>query len=299
MSHKVAIITGGESTEREVSLWSADFVLKALREEGVEAHTIVLPEDSAEICSGAFDVAIPMIHGRGGEDGAIQRHLDTFGIPYLFSSPATHEIGIHKEKAKKFAREVEVNCAKGELVPEISNITLPYPYIIKPVDGGSTIDVVIVKSDADLSAANDVLNKYPSMLTESYVAGREFTVGVLEDEGKEIALPVAEIIAEDGFFDFDRKYTDGKMAEEVCPADISEELASKLQGAALRVHKAVDARHMTRSDFIVDDSGEIWFLEINTIPGLTRNSLFPKILPIHGKTLGGVLNGWICEIMQK
>jgi D-alanine-D-alanine ligase len=298
MSYKVAIITGGQSTEREVSLWSAEFVLKALREEGVDARVIVLPGDSGDIYSGAFDVAIPMIHGRGGEDGAIQRHLDTFGIPYLFSSPATHEIGIDKEKTKKCAREVGVNCAKGELVSKISDITLPYPYIIKPVDGGSTIDVVIVKSDADLITANDVVNKYPSMLAESYVSGREFTVGVLEDDGAEIALPVAEIVAEDGFFDFDCKYTDGLMAEEICPANIGEELASKLQDAALQVHRAVGARHMTRSDFIVDDAGEIWFLEINTIPGLTRNSLFPKILPIQGKTLGGVLNGWICEIMS-
>ncbi len=295
---KIAIITGGTSTEREVSLWSAEFVVAALAEEKFEVQTIVMPEDVAKLDGGNIDVAIPMIHGRGGEDGEVQKELELRGIPYLFSHPLAHAIGIDKQVSKKYAREVDVQCAEGELVSKLSEVTLPYPYILKPVDGGSTIGVVIVKSDADTERACDLLAAHSSMLAERYVVGREFTVGMLEEKGRAIALPVAEIVSEDGFFDFDRKYTDGKMAEEICPADIDDELAAQLQGAALRVHNAIDARHMTRSDFIVDESGEVWFLEINTIPGLTRNSLFPKILPMQGKTLGGVLKGWICEILS-
>lgn len=295
-SLKIAIITGGSSSERQVSLWSAQTVANILKDRyKITVHDF--PNDINLFIQNRkeYGLAIPVIHGAGGEDGTLQGFLKTLGVPFLFSDALPHAMGMNKAITKNIALSHGLNTISSSVLGRLDSFTLKSPVIIKPIDGGSTIGMAKANTQDELVLAlNDAFQHSNEVLVEDFIEGREFTAGVLEENGLAKALPIIEIVA-NGVFDFESKYVAGKMAKEICPADLSGNLTREIQGYAVRIHKALKLKHLSRSDFIMDRNGKIWFLETNTIPGMTVNSLWPKALSASGRNLEDVFGDWIEE----
>ena len=279
---KIAIITGGETGEREISIKSAQNVANLI--DFAETETFVFPEKKELFLSSAtgFNVVIPMIHGAGGEDGSLQTILENINMPYIFSGIQTHQIGIDKVKTKELVIAIDIISPKE---------TADFPAFVKPRFGGSSVASKLCASQEEF---NNLLNENLDieLIIEEPIKGREFTVGIVEQNGKTFPLPVVEIIPKGAFFDFENKYNPEKLATEVCPAEIPEDLSKELQRQALVVHTLLKARHLSRSDFIVTPEANIYFLETNTIPGMTDTSLIPKMLKQEGLSLKELLKEW-------
>jgi D-alanine-D-alanine ligase len=279
---KIAIITGGNSAERDVSIASAKNIAELVDFATVE--TFIFPEDENKFTKTykIFDLAIPVIHGKGGEDGSIQGLFESLGIPYLFSGVEAHAIGIDKKRTKQVVNKL------GYMAPRDVNKN-DFPFFAKPRFGGSSVNSGLCNSEQDYLK----LNQNEELILEEPIRGREFTVGVIEHKGEALALPVIEIVtASDTFFDYEQKYNSEKLAQEICPAQIPQVLSDKLKSIALAVHMQLGVKHISRSDFIVREDGEIYFLEINTIPGMTNTSLIPKMLKTANLDFKELLKEW-------
>lgn len=296
--YRLAILTGGSSTEREIALASAASVKNAISDKA-EVEILVFPEDLKKFIDthGQYDCAIPVFHGRGGEDGTIQGFLETLGVPYIFSGVGAHAIGMNKPATNAIV------AAAGIKVPASTILRQPQPMkflekvVIKPIDAGSSIGVAIAHNQKELDdAITAVFETSTTAMIEQYIAGDEYSVAVIEDRGKPIALPVIAIKPKKEFFDYQSKYEDG-MAEEICPALIDNALANQLQSIAVTVHQAIGAQHVTRSDYIIDGDKNAWFLEVNTIPGMSV--LLPKAIKASGREFGEVLMGWVEEVIKQ
>ena len=245
------------------------------------------------------DVAFLALHGGAGEDGRVQTLLGAAGIPYAGSGPVGCALSMDKDLTKRLLRDEgiatpawaaggpgkpgEPGDSRGgrpgrsrrvDGRPDAATVVdaLGLPLIVKPVSGGSSVRLTLARSVEEVSeAAEEAAGGGDAVMYEAYVEGREFTVGVLEEE----ALPVIEIEPQHELFDFDCKYVDG-MARETVPAEISQELSANLRALARSVHLLLRLEHFSRVDFMVDARGKIWCLEANALPGLTRNSLVPK-----------------------
>ncbi len=287
---KIAIITGGITGEREVSISSAKNIQTLLDK---QASVFVFPEDEQKFMSEYtnFDVVIPMIHGKGAEDGELQNFLEEFGIPYIFSKSTAHAIGIDKIATKKIAQDLGIAVPK-----EFSLSDQNFPIFAKPQYGGSTVSSAICNSFDELKRLMSESGE--TFMLEEVIQGREFSVGVIDRSGEPLILPVIEII-HDGVFDYDSKYNPDKLAQEICPADIDEVLKQRLQAASLAIHIEIGANHCSRSDFIVTDDGSVYFLEINTIPGMTKTSLIPKMMKVAGIDFRDQILEWCREVIKK
>ncbi len=286
MVMKIAIITGGETGEREVSIRSANNLCKLI--DFAETTLFTFPEDTDTFIkySKDFDAAIPIIHGLGGEDGSLQGLFRHLKVPFLFSDISTHAIAIDKTFTKDIAQTI------GILSPIE---TTSFPLFAKPRHGGSSVASKLCASKEELDALL-ASSKGTDFLTEEPIKGREFTVGVIENGNETITLPVVEIIPKGQFFDFENKYNPEKLATEVCPAEIDISLTNELQRQALLIHKHLKAKHLSRSDFIVTADNKIYFLEINTIPGMTDTSIIPKMVSTANLSLKDIVKGWILEV---
>ncbi len=298
----IAILTGGTSSERDIAIASSKNVARVL--DGRYATTTFdFPSEIDAFLAHRheFSGAIPVFHGKGGEDGTVQGFLETLGIPYLFSEVAAHAIAMDKDLAKRIVSSAGVKTAPWEVYAKrLDRViqhtveflpTVAFPCVVKPLDGGSTQGVSVVRDRAGLDAAVDAALRFSSrVLVESFVAGDEFTVAVADVDGVATAMPVIQIKSPTGIYDYDAKYGP-TPAEKLCPAPIPDDLARRLQAAALTAHRAIGARHLSRTDLIVDSAGEIWFLEINTIPGLSV--LFPRAVAASGRDFGDLLASWI------
>jgi len=308
---RVAVLMGGTSDERDVSLSSGAQVAHALREaghdvvavdtvrgvlprgeevrllsEGVrpappghedlerldEGHTVALTRDPS---LGEVEVFFLALHGGSGEDGTIQSLLDVAGVAYTGSDRLGCSLAMDKEVTKRLLRDAGIptpNWMTGTPSAEEVAATLGLPVIVKASGGGSSLRLVLAHTPAELEAALVESRTWDDMvLFERYVPGRELTVGILGD----VALPVGEIVPAHEIFDYACKYQPG-LAQEIFPADIPPELAARLQGLALEAHRALRMRDYSRVDFIVDAQGTPWCLEANALPGMTANSLLPK-----------------------
>ena len=283
---RVAILTGGESAEREVALRSAESVRSWL-EPFFDLAVFDFPKDRIRFIAEyhTFVAAVPVFHGPGGEDGVVQGFLQTLGIPFIFSGVEAHAIGMNKVVTKQLVEREGLRVPKGELVSSVEEISIPLPFVSKPADDGSSLGVHIHHE------MPEALDRSP-VLVESFVHGKEFTVAVVDDIGGPVALPVIEIRSKNTFFDFESKYN-ADLVEEICPAPIDENLTLALQEMALIAHETIGAKHLSRTDMIVDNDGIIWFLEINTIPGMTKESLVPKSMRASGREFGMMLKTWI------
>lgn len=229
-----------------------------------------------EICAMA-DVVFLGLHGACGEDGRIQAMLDLMGIPYTGSGYLGSAMAMDKDITKRIVAPLGVKtpawetvCYSATDIPEIAART-QLPVVVKPVDSGSSIGVAIAYSKAELEKALIDNIALPRVILEQYISGREIDVGVLD--GK--ALPSIEIRTKEGFYDYENKYKAG-AAEEICPAPVEPEVEKRLGEIAVKVHNALGLRAYSRSDYMLDENGDIWFLEINTLPGMTPTSLMPQ-----------------------
>lgn len=276
---KVAVVMGGSSAEREVSIQSGSGVMRALQTLGYEAQSLDYDARFVDaIREIAPDVVFIALHGPGGEDGQVQALLDYLGVPYTGSGVEAAALAMDKHITKKLLAAEGLPTAAWDLF-DLSGGTLPLlpgsldlPLVIKPRYEGSSEGVVIVKTHEQWTTAMiNAAKGYAQIMAEEFIAGHEFTVGVLGEE----ALPVIEIVPnKDEFYTFDAKYAPGGSTH-IVPAKIDEDLAARLQMLALSVHRLVGLRDYSRTDFIVTAEGRPYILEVNTLPGLTPTSLVP------------------------
>lgn len=293
----IAVLTGGTSSEREIALKSAINVVNTLKEK-YRVESFDLPQDLSRFLEKyqSFDVAIPVFHGPGGEDGVIQGFLKTLNLPFIFSDVEAQAVGMNKYLTKQIIEKLGILTPEYELLTEHKKIKYTKPLVIKPEPGGSSIGVSIVHNQAELDQALKEAWQYADkILLEEYIAGEEFTVPIIEVRNKIKALPVIQIVSKNKFFDYKSKY-DATLVDEICPAQIDHKLAIKLQATAIKVHQAIKARHLSRSDFIVADQ-KIYFLEINTIPGMTGESLLPKAIKTAKMDFLELLEAWMRSVI--
>lgn len=280
---KVALLCGGRSGERQISLASGEGAKGALEEAGFPVTVLdpAEPGDLKVLVDGGFDVAFLCTHGRYGEDGTLQGFLELIDLPYTGSGVWGSALAINKSKAKIFYANAglhtpdSVTLFRGQEVdvPAIVNVVGEH-CVVKAASEGSTLGIFIAESEDQIGPAISQAFDYDvEVVVERYVKGDEFTIAVLGNQEPE-ALPVVQIIPQNGFYDFEAKYAPGG-SEHLCPAPISESLTHSLQEQAVIAHKALGCRGVSRTDFIVDDSGTCWVLETNTLPGMTKTSLLP------------------------
>lgn len=279
----VAVLMGGWSAERPVSLSSGEGVARALESRGHRVTRIDMDRDVAlRLAEAKPDVVFNALHGVPGEDGTVQGMMDLMGLTYTHSGLATSVIAIDKQLTKQALAPHGIPMPGGQVVSSESLFEgdpLPRPYVVKPVNEGSSVGVAIVTQEGNYGSpiGPDVegpWRHFDELLAEPYIPGRELTTAVLGDE----ALLVTELRPKSGFYDFDAKYTDG-MTEHVCPADIPAEIAEACKAIALHAHRLLGCRGASRSDFRWDDSRGIeglFLLEVNTQPGMTPLSLVPE-----------------------
>jgi D-alanine-D-alanine ligase len=287
----IGVLAGGDSPERNVSLLSGKGVFDALQRLGHRTQMIEIDTlDDLVSGLGGIDIAFNCLHGGTGEDGTVQLLLDVMGIPTIGSGPLACARAMDKARAKAIFRSKDLPTPAGVSV-ETESLTvklreaidaLSFPMILKPQNGGSTISVRRVETEADLlSAATTILADFDTVLIEPFVSGRELTVGILLVDGEEVALPVIEIRFPGKLFDYEAKYTDGS-AEFLAPAPLSFEVAAHIQNIALRAHKALDCYGFSRVDFRLSDDGIPYILEVNTLPGMTPLSDLPRAAAVRG-----------------
>ncbi len=297
---RVAILTGGASSEREIALRSAKNVSAQLANR-FEVTVFNLPSSLQDFVSRTkeFDVAIPVLHGVGGEDGVIQGFLETLGMPYLFSGVQTHAIAMDKDKTKTLVAAAGILVPQSTIVRVGESAQYVHPVVVKPYNGGSSVATAIVRSQEELDhAVTQAFGFTDAVLIEDFVEGSEFTVAIADLDGTPRALPVIAIRPKGGFFDFESKYNLETLADEICPAPIPDELAAQLQTIALLAHQTLGCKQVSRTDIIVDAASQGWFLEINTIPGMTETSLLPKALKAVGTTFADTLTAWIDDVTK-
>jgi len=284
MTKHVGVLMGGWSSEREVSLVSGAGVVKALQEKGYQVRAIDVQRDLTGLITNLnalpkVDVVFNALHGRGGEDGCIQGVLEFLNLPYTHSGVLASAVAMDKPLTRKLAEMAGVPVAKGVVAHRTevqARDVLPPPYVVKPTNEGSSVGVRIVqKNDNYTILAEDSWIYGEEVLVEEYIRGHELTVAVLGDR----ALNVTELTPHAGFYDYTNKYTGG-MTDHVIPAPVPEEVRLKAMEYALTMHKALGCNGVSRSDFRWDDerpgTSGLFFLEINTQPGLTPLSLVPE-----------------------
>lgn len=277
--HHIAVLKGGLSAEREVSLRSGAAAAEALCEAGYEVAEVTV-DDADFVVPDGTDIAFLALHGTFGEDGQVQDILEEKGIAYTGANAEVSRIAFDKETTKKKFREHGVPTPEGQLVRRIEEVTLPLPLFLKPNAQGSSVGTHPVLSREDLvSALADALKFDSSVLVERFIQGRELTVGVLGDQ----VLPIVEIHPLDGFYDYANKYTKGRT-EYFCPARLPKDITATIQKQALTAHRAIGHPVYSRIDFLLEKDMSPYCLEINTIPGMTATSLLPKAAAAVGLT---------------
>jgi D-alanine-D-alanine ligase len=315
---KVAVLTGGTSTERDVALASGLQIAAALRSLQHTVHLIDLAtgfvpaEHEAALLPGGVgreppslerlkalergmlsaglgevpaireaDVVFVALHGGQGEDGTVQAVLDVIGVPYTGSGHLASALAMDKDLSKRIVRDNGLSVPAWVMDPVPADDvprTVGYPCVVKPSKQGSSVGLTLVRRKPDLAAAIELAARFDDeVMVEQYIAGPELTVGILGDD----ALPVIEIRPKHEMFDYECKYQPG-MAEEICPAPIDPGLAARTQDAAQRAHRALKLDGYSRVDFRVGEDGDLFFLEANTLPGMTANSLIPKAARVAG-----------------
>ena len=300
MVKSVAVLMGGISREREVSLVSGKTVAEALRRAGYEAATLEVGPDIAAIAPAldpAPDVVFNTLHGRYGEDGRVQGLLDILGIPYTHSGVLASALAMDKPMAKRLYRDAGIRCPEHIIASReamIAGEPMERPYVVKPHNEGSSLDVRIFTQDTEEPPFTE--DDWPygdTVMVERYVPGREITVAVMGER----ALGVTEIRPKAGFYDYAAKYTGG-VAEHLIPAPLPEAVYARAMSDSLTAHKALGCRGVSRADLRYDDTAggpdAVHLLEINTLPGMTPMSLVPE-LAAHAGIDFPTLVSWMVE----
>jgi D-alanine-D-alanine ligase len=303
--HRIAVLMGGRSVEREVSLSSGRGVMKALKEEGFEAMEVD-PGDNPgdELFRAKPDAVFNALHGRFGEDGTVQGLLEMMRIPYTHSGVLSSALAMHKERTKDVYRAAGLPVVKS-IVADRRDVAgrhlMEPPYVVKPVNEGSSVGIYIIRKGdnrppAELGSDSWTLSN--EMMVEEFVPGRELTVSVMGANllGKERALGVTEITTDLEFYDYEAKYAPGG-SRHILPAQVSKKTADEAMHLAIAAHRALGCRGVTRTDFRYDDTGpspRMILLETNTQPGMTPTSLVPEQAAHVGMSYAKLCR-WIVE----
>ncbi len=291
---KVAVLFGGKSGEREVSIKSGSAVLAALQRQGVDAHAFDPAQRPLHDLE-SFDVAMINLHGRFGEDGAMQGALELLGIPYTGSGVMASAIGMDKWRTKMVWSAAGVSTPAFELVKADSDFAaiekkLGLPLFVKPANEGSSIGISKVKQAGGLKGAYELAAKSdPLVIAEQFVGGGEYTVGILGNQ----ALPIVRIVPKNEFYDFEAKYLRDDT-EYLCPCGLSAEQEAQIQQEALQAFNAIGCSGWGRVDFLMDEAGKHYFLEVNTSPGMTDHSL----VPMAAKAAGISFDALVIRILE-
>jgi D-alanine-D-alanine ligase len=287
---RVGVLMGGPSSEREISLKSGQAVLSALQGLGVEAVGIDIVTDDirkniALLQGYNLDGVFIALHGRFGEDGAIQEILEKMNLPYTGSGVKASRLAMDKIGSLEIFRKGGLAVPKSQFLQRsayqkkpVFKTQMDLPLVVKPANHGSSIGLSFVERKQDMPAAINLAFQFDdAIVIQKYISGRELTVGILG----EVPLPVVEIIPKNKFFDFEAKYQSG-LTEYIVPAVLDKNSVRKVQQAALQAHKLLGCFGCSRADFILSKNGSPYILEINTIPGMTSTSLLPKAAKIIG-----------------
>ena len=302
----IVVLMGGWSAEREVSLMSGRGVAEALRGNGWTRVTeLEMERDVAQrLAELKPDVVFNALHGTPGEDGSVQGMMDLMGLKYTHSGLETSVIAIDKELTKLVLVPHGIRMPEGRIVESESLFRedpIARPYVVKPVNEGSSVGVAIVTDDGNYGSpigrgVEGPWHHFDRLLAEPFIRGRELTVAILGDQ----ALGVTELKPVAGFYDYDAKYTEG-LTEHVCPAEIPDEIARSMMDMALKAHRLLGCRGASRSDFRWDDErGEagVHLLEVNTQPGMTPLSLVPEQAKQRGISYAGLVETLIAEALK-
>lgn len=312
----IALLTGGNSSEKVISIQSARQIAKQLDPSRYDTHVITVEGKEWYIEDGKgqrisvnltdfslslpeqtvyFDYALVMIHGDPAENGKLQGYLDMMGIPYSCPGVLTSALTFNKYFCKNYLAAFGIKGARHMLITR-ENITavdevarnIGFPCFIKPNNGGSSFGTSRVTSpDGLLPALEKAFAEDSEVLAEEALTGTEITCGILKIKGKELLLPLTEVVSKKEFFDYEAKYTPG-MAEEITPARISPELTAACHALSSRIYDVLQCKGIVRIDYIL--SGDtFWFLEVNTVPGMSENSIVPRQIRAAGLTMAGVL----------
>ena len=294
---RVAVLRGGWSAEREVSLSTGRDCADALRQQGYDVVEIDPPRDPARFASLLTprpDVVFNALHGRGGEDGHIQAMLNLMGIPYTHSGLLASAVAMDKPMAKAVFAAAGLPVVEGRVATRdeiLARTVMAAPYVVKPANEGSSVGVIIVRQGENRTIAADELKD--TMLVERFIPGRELTVAVMGER----ALGVIEIVSRGTWYDYDAKYSAGGSAH-ICPADLPPAIYAEAERIAVAAHKALGCRGVSRADFRYDDTGGqpggLYLLEVNTQPGMTPTSLVPDAAKAAGISFAE-LCAWMVE----
>lgn len=296
----VAVLMGGWSPEREVSLASGVACADALERVGYRVSRVDAGRDLAAVLTElAPDVAFNALHGFWGEDGCVPGVLETLGIPYTHSGVLASALAMDKERARALFTVHDIPVAEGVVIDRhdaARRHPIQPPYVIKPVRGGSSVGVYIVTEDDEMPPKALVAADWPyddTVLVEAFVAGRELTCAVMGDT----ALGVIDIVPTKGFYDYDAKYVPGG-SKHILPADLKPNIYLRIQKLALKAHQCLGCRGVSRADFRFDDrpegTGELVCLEVNTQPGMTETSLVPELAAHAGLSFEDLMR-WMIE----
>lgn len=276
---KIAVLMGGLSAEREVSLKSGTAVHQALVAQGFNAVAVDVGRDLPRVLlAEGIEAAFIALHGRYGEDGCVQGLLELLGIPYTGSGVLASALAMHKLYSKQAFAAAGILTApfhrfrRNEPVV-LADLAFGLPLVVKPVQEGSSVGISIVKEERELAAALELAFRYDAeILLEQFIKGQEVQVGILDDR----PIGAIEIVPKNEFYDYEAKYTDG-MAEHIFPARLAPALYEKAQQVGLQAHQALGCSGYSRVDLLVTPAGECYVLEVNTLPGMTELSLLPEI----------------------
>jgi D-alanine-D-alanine ligase len=290
----IAVLMGGHSAERKISLKSGQAVYDALVANNVDCFAFDLTQDNLELLwEKDFDKAFIVLHGRGGEDGFIQSQLESRGIPYTGSDSHSSELCMNKATTKEVWQQHLLPLSPSIVASKQNppnTVDIPLPWAVKPILEGSSIGISKVTKISELDGALTLAWQYGDALIEHWVEGGEYTVAILN--GK--TLPSVKIVADNEFYDYNSKYLSSNT-QYLCPADLSEEEESCLQIIAMEAFRATGASGWGRVDFIIDEDKTPYLLEINTVPGMTSHSLVPMAAKAKGINFNqlvlSILNG--------
>ena len=283
MPLKVGVLMGGPSEEREVSIATGKAVIKACAENGYIATEFVFDTNYKKYLKELKkqNIIFNALHGGIGENGKIQEWLDENDIKYTGSGAIASSLCMDKAASKKIAKRNGIETPDWQLIQRLDqdvNITLPF--VVKPNDQGSTVGLSIVKNDQFIKPAIDLAFKHGNkVIIEKFISGRELTIPIINKD----AYPIVEINPKNNFYDYECKYTPG-MSEYICPADLEQNLVEKIEENTMELFQRFDCSVYARADYILDKLGVPYFLEMNTLPGMTSTSLVPKSAYAKGQS---------------
>jgi len=301
----ITVLMGGPSSERDVSLLSGAAIADGLESSGHKVtRADISPQDTAALDRDGIDVVFIALHGEFGESGEVQALCEDRGLRYTGSNERASRLGMDKAAAKQIFKRGGLVTPDWMIVEEYHSSSqvaawlqeLPPPVVLKPVDGGSSVDIKIVTDEAQRDEALEYLvDKYGRVMLERYTPGREFTVGIIGNS----ALPIMEIVPDGDFYDYRAKYDDEAATAYVFSHGLEEELVAGMQSHALAAHRILGCRDVSRVDFILDSENRANVLEINTIPGFTSHSLVPKAAAAAGVSFEQLVDGIVAMAMNR